>query len=96
VFNNLGELPLFPDRSVPELAAASAPDRKVADQMSSYWVNFARTGDPNGRGLPSWPAHGSLERVDAAILDADPATEKLPSLDRMRVFDSLLERQLAN
>jgi para-nitrobenzyl esterase len=55
VFNNLGKSPLFPDPSDPALAAASAPDRKVADQMSSYWVNFARTGDPNGKGLPTWP-----------------------------------------
>src|SRR5690606_20961117 len=44
VFDNLGELPLFPDRSIPKLAAASAPDREVADEMSSYWVNFARAG----------------------------------------------------
>jgi para-nitrobenzyl esterase len=95
VFNNLGELPLFPDRSVPNLAAASAPDRQVADQMSSYWVNFARSGDPNGNGLPSWPAHQGLDRVDAAILDAQPDSERLPSLERLRVFDALLERQLA-
>jgi len=31
-------------------------DRKIADMMSSYWVNFAVTGDPNGKGLPHWSA----------------------------------------
>lgn len=34
----------------------TAWDRKLADTMSSYWVNFARTGDPNGAGLPPRPA----------------------------------------
>jgi para-nitrobenzyl esterase len=32
-----------------------ATDRKLADTMSSYWVNFATRGDPNGAGLPQWP-----------------------------------------
>ena len=30
-------------------------DRKLADMMSSYWVNFAATGNPNGRDFPSGP-----------------------------------------
>lgn len=34
-----------------------AEDRRLADVMSSYWVNFAKTGNPNGDGLPPWPAY---------------------------------------
>jgi para-nitrobenzyl esterase len=32
-------------------------DQYLADLMSDYWVQFAATGDPNGRGSPSWPAY---------------------------------------
>jgi len=39
-------------------------DRKLADVMSSYWVNFAANGDPNGKGLPAWPVYdGRSERA---------------------------------
>jgi len=55
VFNNLGAPRTYPDASSPRLASASEQDRALAKEMSSYWVNFAKTGDPNGSQLPTWP-----------------------------------------
>jgi para-nitrobenzyl esterase len=95
VFNNLGKAPLFPDPSDPALAAASAPDRKVADQMSSYWVNFARSGNPNGPGLPVWQAHQAGDSDRAVILDADPSSEKLPAKARLELYDKLYAQMRA-
>jgi para-nitrobenzyl esterase len=95
VFNNLGKAPLFPDPSDPTLAAASAPDKKVADQMSSYWVNFARSGNPNGSGLPMWQEHKVGDSDRAIILDADPSSEKLPAKARLELYDKLYAQMRA-
>src|SRR5439155_12953735 len=35
----------------------TADDQTVARMVNSYWVNFAKTGDPNGPGLPRWPRY---------------------------------------
>src|SRR3984957_3206707 len=46
-------------------------DKKLADTMSSYWVNFAATGNPNGKGLPEWPVY-SAKKGDQNIVLGDP------------------------
>lgn len=38
-------------------ATISPEDQAVSRMAQSYWVNFAKTGNPNGAGLPAWPRH---------------------------------------
>jgi para-nitrobenzyl esterase len=41
----------------------TAEDQAVSRMTHSYWVNFARTGNPNGNGLPVWPRHDPKKDV---------------------------------
>jgi para-nitrobenzyl esterase len=44
----------------------TAVDAAVASTMHRYWVNFARTGNPNGAGLPSW---APVTKADDPLLE---------------------------
>ena len=46
-------------QGTPPLRPWKEEDFRLANQVSSYWANFIRTGDPNGEGLPTWPQSDS-------------------------------------
>jgi para-nitrobenzyl esterase len=59
-----------------------AVDRRLSDLVTSYWSNFARTGDPNGAGLPTWPRYEQGTGYRVMHLDAE--SQALPDANRQR------------
>ena len=70
-------------------------DRTLSDQMEQYWTNFAKTGDPNGVGLPEWPRYGATAE---AVMQLGDKTGPMPVLDpeRKALFDAYLATRLSN
>ena len=64
-------------------------DRALSEHLGDYWVNFARTGDPNGDTLPSWPAYGRDKIVHH--LDAVLSSRPLASRARLELLDEIYE-----
>lgn len=67
--------------------APAAEDWALSEQMQSYWVNFAKQGDPNGAGLPKWPA---LTQAQPPVMrfGANPSPAPIPDQDRLKVLDA--------
>jgi len=61
-------------------------DRQVADEMSSYWVNFAANGDPNGKGLAKWPVYDQTKT--AMIFGNKPEGAQAPGDAQLAFFQS--------
>jgi len=67
----------------------SAAAQRLADKMSAAWVAFARTGNPNHRGIPQWPAFDAAKRAtmvfgDEAKVVNDPGGEERIALQTIR------------
>jgi para-nitrobenzyl esterase len=68
------------------VGAARPEDHAMSDLMSSYWVNFAKTGDPNGPGLPPWPAFTPSAQT-MMYFDAKPSARPAPNMTQIKALD---------
>jgi para-nitrobenzyl esterase len=78
---------IFGVEGVPGAGVLTRRDREVADRLRTYWTNFAKTGDPNGPGLPHWDASANGDKLllisnESTASVADPWSERLDRLER--------------
>jgi para-nitrobenzyl esterase len=69
-------------------------DRQVADTMSSYWVNFATTGDPNAKGMAKWTPYDDKSKTPM-IFGNPPEGAQAPREDRLAFYQSYFDKLTA-
>jgi len=69
-------------------------DIKLADQMSSYWVNFITKGDPNGAGLPQWPEFKDVTSSRVMVFGDTPQVEPAAPAPKLAFYSAAFQRLL--
>jgi para-nitrobenzyl esterase len=72
---------------------ATSEDKELAQVMNTYWANFAKTGNPNGKGVPVWPAYDTkneeildVELEGKAVGKPDPRKARLNVIEKAFKF----------
>ena len=71
------------DKSKPETTKS---DLEISEAMGTYWTNFAKYGDPNGKGVPKWPAFSDAN-PEVMYLGPTPHIGTVPSAESLKVLD---------
>lgn len=74
-------------------AAIADKDKEVAKMMNTYWTNFAKTGDPNGNGLPKWPIYNSAKDE---IIEFQPDGSAVGKRDTRKVRLDIIEKSVTS
>jgi para-nitrobenzyl esterase len=69
-------------------------DRALSETMTSYWVNFATTGNPNGKNLPMWPAFKGASGQTMILGEKVEVGEPLDA-SRIALYDFALGRMMS-
>jgi len=61
-------------------------DIAMADLMCTYWTNFAKSADPNGKGIPAWPAFTAADQR-VMFFDTHSSARPAPNMTQIKAFD---------
>ncbi|HTB26322.1 MAG TPA: carboxylesterase family protein [Puia sp.] len=67
-------------------------DFQLADMMSSYWINFISSSNPNGKNLPDWPAYNT-STFQAMVFDKNSGKQTLPDKGGLEFLSTRLNKQ---
>jgi para-nitrobenzyl esterase len=73
--------------------AWSDVDHQVSDMLSSYWVNFATSGDPNGKGLAKWAAFDDKKSDRPMVLGDQAEMGPAPNRAQLAFFEAVYEKE---
>lgn len=62
-------------------------DQKISDAIITYWTNFAKYGDPNGQGVPAWPAFSDAN-PKVMYFSQTPHAGPVPDAESLKVLDA--------
>ncbi|MEQ1864603.1 MAG: carboxylesterase family protein [Micropepsaceae bacterium] len=82
------EMPYVFDHLDQQQVAWTAKDRELAAIIPTYWTNFAKTGNPNGTGLPQWPDFRT-SRDQVMVLGDTTGPQTIPRADALERIDSV-------
>ena len=75
-------------------AEATPEEKELARIMNTYWTNFAKTGNPNGKGLPGWPLYDTQkEKILDVELDGKPVSKPDPRKARFNVIEKAFKKR---
>ena len=73
--------------------AWTADDNKVSEVMQGYFANFVKTGNPNGAGLPKWPAANSGSRRSSCASTSSRASSPTARVTGTCLLDSIYAKK---
>lgn len=83
---------VFENLRAPQGSTVPPEDKEVARIMNAYWVNFAKTGNPNAKDLPKWPVYTPKKNMILDIQsDGKPVGKVDPRKARLDVIEKAVK-----